>query len=304
MTRLPSVLALLGLGVLWGLTIPLTRVAVSTGHQPPGLIFWQLVIVSSLLGAVAAMRRRRPRLSRRFLSYYAVIALLGTLLPNSFSYLAAARLPAGVMSIVIASVPMFALAISLVIGLERPSLRRTSGVLSGAVAVLLLIAPDSLPDPGTAVYILVALVAPLCYGVEGNYIATRRPADADPIDTLLGASLIGCVIAGPFALASGTWIDPAAPWGDPERALVLQALCHAMAYTGYVWLVGRTGPVFASQIGYVVTLSGTSLSMLMLGESYSDWVWLALALMMAGLALVRPRHAGEPQGIESRRGQP
>ncbi len=223
MPHIKLALALVGLGLAWGLTIPRTRIAVSTGHQPPGLIFWQLAIVTVILAAVTALRRRRPGFKRPLPAYYVVIALLGTLLPNSFSYLAAARLPAGVMGIVIASVPMFSLAIALGIGLEKASLRRAAGVLLGAAAVVLLVAPDSLPQPGTAIFVLVALIAPLCYGIEGNYIATRRPAEADPIDTLLGASLIGCVVAGPFALTTGTWIDPRATWGAPEQALALQS---------------------------------------------------------------------------------
>ena len=64
-----------------------------------------------------------------------------------------------------------------------------------------------------------------------------------------------------------------------------------VAYTGYIWLVGRAGAVFASQVAYVVTLGGVLLSALFLGERYSAWVWSALALMIAGLALVQPRRA-------------
>ncbi|HEY5700634.1 MAG TPA: EamA/RhaT family transporter, partial [Gammaproteobacteria bacterium] len=70
-------------------------------------------------------------------------------------------------------------------------------------------------------------------------------------------------------------------------------------YTGYIWLVGASGPIFSSQISYVVTLSGVFLSAVILSESYSPWVWLALILMIAGLALVQPRQAAEPAVAES-----
>ena len=46
--------------------------------------------------------------------------------------------------------------------------------------------------------------------------------------------------------------------------------------------------VFTAQISYVVTLTGITNSMLFLGESYSSWVWLAVSLMLVGLALVQP----------------
>jgi drug/metabolite transporter (DMT)-like permease len=290
MNRFAMASTLVAIGLTWGLSIPLTKIAVSTGHQPLGLIFWQLMVATIVLSGVSLRRRAKLALDRRALAYFLVIGLIGTILPNSFSYLAAAQLPAGVMAIVIASVPMFTLVIANTLRIEGFSVVRTSGVLLGAAAVMILILPEtSLPEPGKAVFILVALVAPFCYGVEGNYIASRAPRGIDPVTTLLGASILGMVIAGPMALATGTWVDLLEPWGGPEWALLFSSLCHVAAYTGYIWLVGVAGPVFSSLVAYVTTLSGVFLSALILSESYSGWVWAALILMIGGLALVQSR---------------
>ncbi|HMB48710.1 MAG TPA: DMT family transporter, partial [Afifellaceae bacterium] len=135
MKRILILAALAGLGSCWGATIPLGKIAVSTGHQPMGLIFWQLVITVIVLAAVTAWRRVSLPLTRRTLMQFLVIALLGTLLPNSFSFIAVAHLPAGIMSIVIALVPMFALVIALGLRLEGFSPQRAAGVLLGALAV-------------------------------------------------------------------------------------------------------------------------------------------------------------------------
>ena len=47
--------------------------------------------------------------------------------------------------------------------------------------------------------------------------------------------------------------------------------------------------MFASQVAYVVTGSGVALGMLIYDERHSPWVWAALALMFAALALIRPK---------------
>lgn len=290
MSRLSSTLALLAIGLIWGSTIPLTKIAVSSGHQPLGLIFWQLLFSSIVLSAISIIRGVKPVLNRRTLLYFLVIGLIGTILPNSFSYLAAAQLPAGVMAIIIASVPMFSLTIANTLRVERFSLMRFAGVLLGAAAVSILILPEtSLPDPQKAIFVLVALVAPFCYGAEGNYIAARAPREVDAVTTLLGASVLGTFIAAPLALATGAWVDLFEPWRASEWALLLSSLLHVAAYSGYIWLVSMAGPVFSSQVAYVVTLAGVFLSALILSESYSSWVWMALILMLAGLALVQPR---------------
>ncbi len=289
--RVLLTIVLLTLGLIWGLTIPLTKIAVSTGHQPLGLIFWQLLIATIALTVISIIRRIPPVLDRRILMFFLVIGLLGTIFPNSFSYLAAAQLPAGVMGIIISSVPMFSLGIALGLRSETPSTRRTSGVLLGALAIVLLIGPEtSLPDPDKHLFVLVALVAPFCYGIEGNYIAIRSPKKVDPIMTLLGASVIGLVIVWPLSTSTGTWVNMSGPWEQAEWALVGSSLCHVIAYTGYIWLVGQAGAVFASQIAYVVTIFAVFLSALFLGETYSGWVWSALLLMLTGLMLVQPRH--------------
>jgi len=129
----------------------------------------------------------------------------------------------------------------------------------------------------------------LCYACEGNALARWGTAGLDPIALVTGASLVGIAVMLPVALLSGQWIDPRAPWGVAEAALVLSALAHAVVYSGYVWMVGRAGSVFAAQVSYLVTGFGVLWSIALLAEVYSGYVWAALGLMILGLALVQPR---------------
>ncbi len=298
MTRFHALAALGLLGFSWATTVPLTKVAVSSGHHPIGLIFWQLVIAVIVVGAVLIIRRRLPRISGPFLLHCLVIALLGTILPNSFSYLAIAQLPAGIMAIIIATVPMFALLIALSTRAEGFQLKRFFGVMLGGVAVAILAGPDaSLPEPEKAIFVLVALVAPFCYGLEGNYVAWRRFAGHGPTQTIFGASAVGVLITGPLAWYFDLWVSLPGVWQEPEQALVVASTIHAFVYAGYIWLVGVTSAVFASQIAYVVTLGGVFLSALLLGEQYSAWAYGALALMLLGLVFVQPRERANREPI-------
>lgn len=290
-------ITLLWVGIGWGMTMPLTKLAVSTGYAPLGIIPWQFFVVGTVLGVLMLFLRVALPITRPALVYYGLIALIGTLIPNSFSYLAAANLPAGVMALVIATVPMFAMMIALPLGNERFEFRRLIGVFLGTAAMVLIAAPEaSLPEGSKAVFLLVALIAPLCYGFEGNYIAKFAPPNINPIAVLFGASVLGVMVATPFSMALGFWIPlpsiaASSQWGTPEWGIVGTSFCHAVAYAGYIWLVGRAGVVFTSQIAYVVTVSGVLLSALLLGEDYSVWVWLALLFMLAGIGLVQPRPA-------------
>lgn len=294
------VLLLVLLGAAWGATQPLTKFAVSTGHGPLGLIFWQLAIGAVLLRLLLAVLRRPLPLTRRALAFYLLIAVIGTLVPNSASYLAARDLPAGILAIVIALVPMFAFPMAMALGVDRFSGPRLAGLMLGLAGIALIALPEaSLPDRAMLAALPLALVAPLLYAVEGNVVARWGTAGCDAVQTLCGASAVGAAIALPLALASGQFIDPRAGFGAAERALVASSLLHGPAYAAYLWMIGRAGPVFTAQVSYLVTGFGVAWSMLALGESYSGWIWLAMAAMMGGLLLVQPRPRYSIAGIDA-----
>lgn len=238
---------LLLLGAGWGATQPLAKIAVSTGHWPLGLIFWQLAIGVVLLGTITLLRRRGLPLRPAALRVYLVIAVVGTLIPNSASYVAARHLPAGVLSIAVALVPMMAFPLAPALGIDRFGWPRLAGLVLGLAGVVLIALPESsLPDPAMAAWIPLALVAPFFYAVEGADVSRWGTAGLDPIEVLLGASLLGAGLALPLALASDRWIDPTVGLGAPEATLAASSTIHAFAYAGYVWPIGRAGAIFAA----------------------------------------------------------
>lgn len=284
------ILVLLVMGAGWGLTQPLSKLAVSGGYRAFGLIFWQLVIATVVLGAVTKLRGKSLPIKVRHLQLYVVIALVGTLMPNTASYKAIQHLPSGVVSVLLSLVPMFAFPVALLFGVDRFSWLRLLGLCFGLLGVLLIVGPEaSLPERAMLIFIPLALVAPIFYGLEGNIVAKWGTVGLDPIQVLFGASLIGAIIALPLAIFSGQWIDPRPPYNVPDYALISSSVIHAFVYTTYVWLVGRTGPTFAVQVAYLVTAFGVVWAMLVLGESYSGYLWLAMGMMFVGIFLVQPR---------------
>ena len=278
------------MGAGWGITQPLAKIAVSEGYRAFGLVFWQLAIGAGVLGLILVSRGVRLRLDAPALRVYIVIALIGTIIPNSASFEAARHLPAGLLSILLSLVPMFAFPLALLLGNESFRMGRFLGLLLGLVGVLIIVGPEaSLPDPAMVAFIPLALVAPFFYGLEGNVVARWGTAGLSAIEVLFGASVIGAVIALPMAVGTGTFISPVTLWGAPEWALVASSVIHVAVYTTYVWLVGRAGPVFAVQVSYLVTGFGVLWAILLLGERFSGWIWLAMAIILAGVFLVQPR---------------
>ncbi|WP_299045621.1 DMT family transporter [uncultured Tateyamaria sp.] len=283
-----AVLILLGAG--WGLTMPLTKIAVSTGYQHFGLLFWQMAIGAAVMTVLGLVRGARLPWGRDHMRVYLVIALIGSVLPNSASYQAAVHLPSGIMSILLSMIPIWAFPIALLLALDRFEWRRFAGLLVGLTAVLLIVLPNANMTGAIPIFwIFVGLISGLFYAFEGNYVARWGTAGLDAVQVLWGASVVGAVIALPLALFSGQWIDPRPAYGAADIALILSSVTHVLVYAGYVWLVGRAGPVFAVQVSFLVTLFGVFWAKLILEEAYAPTVWAALALMLVGMFLVQPR---------------
>lgn len=294
MSRSPGPLVAVGalvmLGLGWGLSQPFGKMATATGHPPQLLIFWQLVICVAALAPVCALRGTWPRLTPEALRFYAVIAVIGTLVPNTTFYISVERLPSGIMSILISTVPLISFPIALALGNDRFSWTRLGGLLLGLAGVALIALPEaSLPDPAMAAFLPLALVGPIFYAFEANYVAWRGTGGQDPVQAMLGASIMGLVLCLPILWATGQGL--ALPWppGRAEWALVASSVIHAAMYSTYVWLAATAGAVFASQSGYLVTGCGVVWAMVLLGERFPPTVWMAMAVMLAGVALVTPR---------------
>lgn len=310
MNRAGLLAGLVLMGAGWGLTLPLTKIAVSEGYRPFGIIVWQLLIGVLVLGAINLARGRRLPLGRGQMALYAVIALIGTVLPNSASYQAAVHLPAGILALTISLVPILTFPLAMAMGLDRWGWVRAAGLAAGLGGVLLIVLPGtSLPEPAMLAALPLALAAPLLYALEGNVVAKWGTQGLDPIQVLLGASLAGLLIALPLALATGQAFLPPLTPKAPDYAILLSSAIHALAYAGYVGMVGRAGPVFAAQVSYLVTGFGMISAMMLLGERYSGWVWAAFGLMLLGMFLVQPRavrraaaEALVPSGIAARIG--
>jgi len=286
-------LVLLGTGIGWGMTQPLGKIAASTGHKPFGLIFWQTAVCVLVLGVLTLARGRRLQFERRALSFYVIVAVLGTLIPNFTFYFSIARLPSGIMSIIISTIPMMAFPLALFLRTERFSWRRIAGLGLGLGGVLMIALPEtSLPDRAMVAFLPVALIGPICYALENTYVARSGLAGMDPIQAMFGTSVVALIFCAPVMLVLGHWFPMPLTPGRPEWALIGSSALHALLYAAFVWLASKTGAVFASQSAYVTTIAGVIWAMVLLGERFSIWVWLAAGLMLMGLALVRPRQGG------------
>ena len=179
--------------------------------------------------------------------------------------------------------------IATLFGIDHPTPRRRFGLVLGFLAIALIVVPEgSLPDPELLVWFVLPILAVVSYAAENVCIDKIRLPQLDPLVTLCGLSWGAFFLTVPFLVLPGIWIDPF-PLDDARLATLVLTGLHLSAYFGLIWLIEKAGAVFATQVSYVVTVSGVLIAIVFLGETASPMIGLATVLMLVGLAFVRPR---------------
>lgn len=286
---------LLLMGMSWGLSFSLAKVAALGGVHPLSLTFWEAFGAGSILLAMGLLRRRGIPMSGELSLLYLVTGVVGMAAPAIAFFYAAAHVPAGVLSISLAIVPILTFIASALLGLEAVAPVRILGVLLGVAAIVLLVGPDqSLPDPSQFHWVLVGVLGAASYGSLNIIMARWKPRRSMPFTSAIGMFVAASLVMAPIVYFTGTFVPFAWPWTRVEWSMFGLGAINALGYSFYFYLIEHAGPVFTSQTANLVTLFGVLWGIVIFGEQNSMWVWLSLATMMAGIALVVPRTKPAP----------
>jgi drug/metabolite transporter (DMT)-like permease len=286
---------LLASGVTYGSSFSFMKIAVGTGANPLGLVFWFAVLATGALAIELAVLGRLRGLDAGLLSFCVPWGILSVVFPNLFFFHAAQEIPASLIAMGIALVPILTLLGAILLRREKLTLLRTLGIALGAAGVMMVLLPKtSLPEPGDAVFVLVAFAGAACYAAEHLYIEARAPEHVG-VDRLLFLMFSSVsILLLPVVLATGTFFVPHWPPGAAEGAMAAVAAVTLLDYFLITLLILWAGPVFTSQAAYIVTLAGMLWGILIFRDSHSPWIWAAVCTLMFGLSLVRPRRTEPP----------
>jgi drug/metabolite transporter (DMT)-like permease len=295
LNRLGFSMLVLFMGITWGAAISLAKVGTLNGAHPVGFALWQTLGAGTVLLLISIARRNPPRLTSEVLRFNGICGLAGLALPVVGLVWATRYLPAGVVAIAFASMPLFTYALTALFRIERVEVLRVAGVLVGLSAILVIVLPESaLPGAELAPWVLLTVTCSLSMSIENTYIALRHPVGAGAFALACGRQYAAALLLAPFALALDVTIPLFTEWTAMQWAATGACFASAFAYSTLLFVIRTAGPVFASQTAYVITIAGVFWGMLIFSERHSPYIWAALCLMLLGLALVRPKENTAP----------
>jgi len=296
--RLADYAMLVFLGVVWGASFPFIGIAVKS-IPPATLTAVRCVLASVALLVVARALGHAIPTSRRAWILFLLLGLTNSGIPFVLIALGQTRIDSSLAAILIATVPLFTLVLAHCFTEDKSTPRRIAGVVIGFGGIVLLMGPAALAGLGADLAgQLMVVGGALCFAI--TQILVMRYRIAPPI---VGAA---CSIA-----CSALWAIPLAlvfdrPWAlapTPEAigALVLLALASTAA-THFVFfvLIGRTGPQFVTLNNYLAPAVGVLLGIVLLGEAPGWTAFVALGVILLGVAIATSRRRTAPVPVAAR----
>ncbi|PSJ56727.1 DMT family transporter [Kumtagia ephedrae] len=289
--RLEPVLLLFSAGLCIGSIFPLGKIAVAAGI--PSLVYVGATaagasVVLALL-ALAGGFSLRP--DRATLGYAAVAGQLTFAIPWTAVVTVMPHLGSGIPAIIQSLAPIVTLAIVYALALERPNVVRLAGLGIGMAGTLVILFSRNGGDAAHAPFIwyLVALVTPTVLAAGNVFRTTHWPKGqvALPLAAwTLAAAAVGIALTLVLLRLAGAMPDFGTGLASALHLVALQCVATGVGYGLFFRLQQVGGPVYVSQMSYVNTAVGVGFAVLLFAESLSVWIWLALALIAAGVFLV------------------
>jgi drug/metabolite transporter (DMT)-like permease len=272
--------------VLWGSTYLGIELV---GETIPPLfgVGARFLAAASLMFAFTLWRRgaRALRVGRNEL---ASCALIGVLLPgsNAMLFVAERRVPTGIASLIIGTVPLWIVLLRTLTG-DRPPRAAVVGVLLGFCGLVLLVRPSG----GAPLWPLLLVVGAAMLWAAGAFLSSRLPMPRDSFAATSYEMLTGGLILLPIGLAvthphfshfSGRSIG---------GFFYLVTFGSVIGYTAFVWLLDNAPIGKVATYAYVNPVVAIALGAIVLHEALTWTIAAGAVLVLACVAIVVRRES-------------
>ncbi|NDR56876.1 DMT family transporter [Aliiruegeria sabulilitoris] len=287
-------LLIIALGVIWGAAFMSMTVALE------GFGYWTVAALRLAVGAVAltaigtAIGQGFGEITRtggaRGWVYAILLGIESYALPFALLTWGLQHVPSAFAGVTMGMLPLLVLPLVAIFSPEEGiGPRRIAGIGLGSVGLLILFGPSALESEGSQfepLGRLAILLAAFCYAVGS--VATRRAPRMPPLAFAAASLASGAIILLPIAI----WIEgwPAAWPLRPTLALLYAALFPtALAAAIRIRVITTAGSLFMTLTNYMLPIWAVIFGIVLLDEELPPQLFIALALILAGIAVSQSR---------------
>jgi drug/metabolite transporter (DMT)-like permease len=274
---------------IWGTAFLFTKVAVAD-LPPMTVAAGRLTLAAVVLCALVERSGTPWRYDRQRWSSLGAMAVLGNAIPFLLITWGQVVVDSGVAGVLMAAMPLTTVVLAHFFVADEPlHASKAGGFALGFAGILVLIGPAALGRIGGGNDVLLRqaaiLVGAMCYAL--NTILARRLPPTPPLFVAAATLSLAALVVVPLALVlESPWrLSPG--WGSVLAVVHLGLVATALAMTIYYRVVASAGVSFLALTNYLVPIVAVAAGLIVLGEPARWNLWVALGLVLAGVAIGR-----------------
>jgi len=270
------------LALAWGFSFLFVRI-VSQAFGWVGAVSLRALVAMAAVWLMAKATRRPLNFNTGWWPFAVVgaTAVAGQLLGISF---AIPRIGTAMAAIIVATIPLFAMVIGQVWGLEKISLRGLIGLLLGFGGIILLVGFPAVTINGEFLLGSASCLLGCISAAYGSNYASHRLKATGSWEVTIGSFFFGGVLSLPLLYFVPV---PSVPTPIDYLTLVfLGCVMSGMTYVRFYRLIIAIGATRAISVEFIVTIVAALVGVAFLGEELSLIQSLGAAIILLGCALV------------------
>ena len=253
---------------------------------PTGIAYFRITGAALAFVAIKALTVRERVVAPRDLLAMAGLALVGVVFNQIFFLEGVKRTTAINTNILVTTVPVFTLAIALILRRERATAEKVGGIVLAAVGAVWLIGPDRIRlDPAMALGNALIVSNTSLYAIY-LVLSKRLLERYQPVTVVTYIFLFGALYIAPVGLVSLREVDL---FHLPRPAVLglgyIVAGSSILAYYLSIWALRRTASSLVAMYVYLQPLMTALGAPIILHERVTSRAGLAAGLIFGGLAL-------------------
>lgn len=254
--KLPiNFILLLVMGLSWGLHFALIKMA-ACNCSPFFLLFPTFAGISLLFLLLCKLQGKSLKWNFSIFKFFTIAGVLGYLFPILVELIAAPKMDAGLLTLIVTMTPLMTIFITGVFRIEKIYAPQILASIVGSIAVFLLFIPlDVLSSDPFHAWAIFAFLVPLSYAIYNIYVAKYWPSGLSSLQAAAGESVASAIFAFPLFLMDVS-PDQLSIAYTHSYTLIGLILATAIEVWAFFELIRRTGPIYVSFASFTTLLSG------------------------------------------------
>ena len=274
------------LSSLWALHFSLVKL-VEADQNPFSILIPLLLILCILFFCILKLSNKLFKFTYKKLLFFMIAGTFAYIIPLSVEFLVAPKIDAGILTLIVSSVPVFTLLLVWTFRLIKVNLRLILGTFSGLIGISLIVLGSN--NNSLNLWLVVSTIVPLSYAFNAIFMEKYWPSNLNSLQMAFGECLtslifilfLNLLVKGNLTNSIIAYVE----WLFIPNFWFLTFITF-LEVSLYFFLLNRIGAVFINIGSYLVMPAGFLWGFMIFGELFTLLKFICTLLIINAVFLI------------------